>query len=563
MAKILSTILSIFLIIWLFFNQSFWISYDYLTPQVIKNLDKRIDSIKWYKNTYIDNIISKIDQKLTQSISKQNFIILSELKDYLTNKKEIANSQDSVFNNVLSLNENNDLSCNSEKISIDKNNYWEVEDIIFSDDWREKIVYTKKWKWESCNCEWGEKFIWVYYYFYYKDDVLIESRSSWNNFSLWFADWKYKYIISYHNKIYSLDFKNKHYSIKWIIYYSFNNFLFSWKKERILFLDWTFSKEYDQIFNYGKLDNWDNILIIWKGKKATWMWENFDWDYYIVNNWIDEEIKIWNWWYIDKLVTCDNNYWYIYSNNNNEFTFNFWWKKYWENKKTRGVNFYWFKDNTCIPMYVQILDNWKWDFWINKLFLWDKLIAENNWNIRNPKINWSDYFYEIYEKDDTYWNWYKLYKNDKKIENRWWLQQYWFLKNGELLYSTVYNWYAIIKKWASEESIPWIGWVDNLYISGDWENYAFKVRWNSTKLYYNWKIIENENDLIDAVFVKNTLFSTYSNFGWSKNYFYKNNSLINEFSWNPNIVIPNEKKEFNTYTFTLNVDWVTNLINCK
>jgi len=552
MKKYFLSVIIFFIIFWIK-NISFAYDLNSNDKILVNNVTIKVEQIIEKKWEYVRETFVSSIKKLAIKYKNQ-----PRLETILL---QIVNNLDNNTYQEFSEEKNNEFSCNSEKVSINKNNYWEVEKVIFSEDWKEKIVYTKKWKLESCNCPWGEKFIWDYYYFYYKDDILIESKSSKNHFELWFLDWKYKYIISHENENSHLEFKDKNYSIKWIINsYSANSFIFSWEKDKILFIDWTFSDEYDQIFNSKELDNWDNVLVIWKGKKATWMWEEFEWDYYIVNNWI--ETKIWNKWHIENLVTCGNEYWYIYWNSNNEFTFNFWWKNYWIDKKTNVFNFYWFKKNTCIPIYVQILDDWKWEFWVNQLYLWDELIAKSDWNIANPKINWSDLYYEIYEA-----NWYKLYKNSNKIEDRWWLNKYWFLENGELVYATVYNWDTIIKKWNNEEIMPWIQWVDYLYISGDWKDYAFKLRWNSqewyyTQLYYNWKIVKNKNKFVSAMFIKNNLISTYTNSDDTKSYLYNNNSLITEFSWNP-YIIPDEQKEFNKFDFTLSIDWVTNIFKCE
>ena len=52
------------------------------------------------------------------------------------------------FENVLGW-VKNDFSSNIKKVFTDIKYYWDVNEIKFSDDWRDILVYTSKWKWEQ------------------------------------------------------------------------------------------------------------------------------------------------------------------------------------------------------------------------------------------------------------------------------------------------------------------------------------------------------------------------------------------------------------------------------
>ena len=533
-------------------------------------IQKKITHYPIYK-TKVEKIFKDIQTK-PESVQDSFYTKIDKVTSLYSDKAPIGSKIHTVLwylyckNTWFPLNnDEQEISCSITdlKLNIDIEKYWKIQKVTTSDDWRETLVTTAKWQMEKCsNCYEWQEFVWMHYLFYYKDGQLIESRVSKNYYQAWFINWNKKYVISYEWKKWSLHLGDSEYSIDGSINLSGKNFMFSWKKEKVLFNDGTFSKEYDAIFSHKSLDNGDKILLVWEWKRPQWMWENFIWKHFVVKNWMKTEIK--DIQYFHELMTCKNTYWYVYTDNNSSAHFIFWGKTYWIDEPTAAFNIYGYKENTCVPLYLQIWGDGKWNFWTRRLFLWDSFIFEAKQSLWSPQLQWDNIYFTLFEWTNGKGWWYKLYKNWKKIESRWWLKKYWFLKNEKLVYATTFNWNTIIKEWSLEKNLPWVKWTDDLYISNNKKSYAFGVRSNSSNnVFSNWSLIESNRDFVNWVYIKDKFLSVHEGRNGKENALFFDNKEITNFSWNAHSLMNRDKKNLNSTVINLEIDWKHSIVECK
>ncbi len=464
------------------------------------------------------------------------------------------------------------VSCTT-STTLNKEEYWIMEQFTVSEDGTKKIYFSMKWKYVSCKCPWWETFEWDYYFFE-EENWKVVNIEKYNTIRfIWFLRWNIPYIVYDDNgqeylkvwdKTYSWDMIYQDYFQKW------RNIIISkdWK-HKVLFFDNTFSEEYDYIFWVKEWENWDKVILAFKGDVTLWWWweENtYNWDFLLIVNSNEtrlDNVKNLNW----QIYECGNKYWYLYSSLDTSpylEKLNFDWVNYWE-EWYEILNFYWFKNNTCEPIYVNIKDI---DSLISKLYLWTNLIYQSESNIWNPKINWEDIYFEVFNWDiNWYYTWYQLYKNGEVVEDKGRLQNYWFLKNWELIYSTYpkYEW-ILIKLITWKTTINWFDFSDYLFISNKKEHYAFNLRSlidYQQKIFLDWEILSAKWNFMSWKFFKENFLSAFSLD--EKNYIYINDSEILEFIGNPNVVFDEDyaiERNWSLF-FSVNQESESKIMECK
>ncbi len=552
----------------------FYKNYSYLKSWVdiflnrfYKNIEEKYETKEEQRDQY-RSLLVKVDTILEGNLSLRNSAIFYYIQEQFQLKLKGVEIIVCLGDNYREPPIPEEISC-STSTALNSTEYWKMLYFDISEDGTKKVYFSGKSYWaddprisidnlrgeyyffeeENWNLVKTEKYDYIYFVGILKDGT---------SYVVYLGD-DDKYSIKVWDDIYG--------GYKYI-FKKENTILLVWEsKSKVLFPNSIFSEEYDAVFSAKELKNGDNIMLAWKWnmKVAYTMWEEdvLEGDFFVVKNWVETKIEdIKNFSYSNRgvIVECLDKFGYFYIDNSDSNYFSFDGVKYWE-KWYEILNFYWFKEDTCEPLYVNISD---FDDEINKLYMGKNLIYSSVWeNIWDPKLDWDDVYFEVFKWFD---NWYKLYKNGEVIEDRWWLQNYGILSGWGLVYSTAYNWEAVIKTLNWEKIISWVNFVDWIYISENKEHYALNLRSTTpyfTKLLLDWSVLETGLNFADGIFFKNNFLSVFYDSETDKNTLYLNRDKQFVFTGNPHSVMFNSVEVDGKLYFKIDQGDSSKIMVCK